>query len=94
MLMGQNRGQSTDSPSDSVIFYEFDYVYIIWKSSIKICTVSFLGQKLNFGKIHEIFGFYFLDILRNFHGMSMECPRTNTRTVQSNKKIDQGFFSV
>ena len=43
---------------------------------IKICTRSFLGQKLNFGKIHEIFGFSFLDILRTFHGMSLECPRT------------------
>ena len=76
MLMGQNRGQSTDSPADSVKFHEFDTVYIIGKSSIKICTGSFLRQKLKFWKIHEFFGFYFLDFLRTFHGMSLECPRT------------------
>lgn len=76
MLMGQNRGKSTDSPSDSVIFYEFDTVYIILRSPIEICTGSFLGQNLNFGKIHEILGFSFWEILRTFHGMSLECPLT------------------
>ena len=80
MLMGQNRGKSTDSPSDSVIFYEFDTVYIIWRSSIKICTVSFLVQDLNFGKILVNFRFFCLDILRTFHGLSLECPRTVHRT--------------
>ena len=98
MLMGQNRGKSTDSPTDSVIFCEFDYVYIIGKSSIKICTGSFLGQKLKFWKIHEFFGFYFLDFLRTFHGMSLECPRTvhgqTNGQSKGNKKMEEGMTSV
>ena len=56
------------------------------------------GAKFEFWENPWNFRFFFLgnssDFPRNVSGMSTDSPRTNKRTVQSNKKIDQGFSSV